>query len=331
MQVMLKKPLTLLKNRCQKLSKMRYTAFRVSSRSDLRIATSSNRQSLLASLGTLAAWAKIYVFCLLLAVAGCIGNTTTIELSPATRSELDAILSTLQVRYDLTGSLKTTRMMVTIEEGERREELRELLWYKKSENGGELLHIQALGPTNETRGIAIANQDKNQFLLRLVAEQKAYFGPLSDGALREIFGVDLRVSDVLSALFANPFLDGRTANFISVESSGAKFVITRPGVQTGHVETITLFIREDEPRVTEWHIHDENGTLEQRATFADYREVSGLLRPHKIEIERPLEQTRVAVKIAKVELNVEISDSKFDPESLLSEDIEIIPLSELRE
>ena len=97
------------------------------------------------------------------------------------------------------------------------------------------------------------------------------------------------------------------------------------------METITLFIREDEPRVTEWYIHDENGALEQRATFADYREVSGLLRPHKIEIERPLEQTRVAVKIAKVELNVEISDSKFDPETLLSDDIEIIPLSELRE
>ena len=277
------------------------------------------------------AWTKIYVLCLLLAFVGCIGSTTTIELSPATRAELDTILNTLQARYDLTGSLKITRMAVKIEEGERSEELRELLWYKKSENGGELLHIQALGGMNEPRGIAIANQNKDQFLLRLVNEQKAYLGPLSDGALREIFGVDLRVSDVLSAIFANPFLDGRTADFISVESSGAKFVIKRPGVETGQVETITLFIREDEPRVTEWHIHDENGTLEQHIIFADYREVSGILRPHKVEIERPLEQTRVAVKIAKVELNVEISDSKFDPESFLDEDVEIIPLSELRE
>ena len=278
-----------------------------------------------------AGWTKIYAFCLLFTVVGCIGSTTTVELSPATRVELDAILNTLQARYDLTGSLKTTRMMVTIQEGERREELRELMWYKKSENGGELLHIQAMGPYNETRGIAIANQDKNQFLLRLVNEQKAYLGSLSDGVLQEIFGVDLRVSDVLSAIFANPFLDGRTDNFTSVESSGAKFVITRSGMQAGHVETITLFIREDEPRVTEWHIHDENGTLEQRATFADYREVSGILRPHRVEIERPLEQTRVAVKIAKVELNVEISDSKFDAEPFLGENIEIIPLSELKE
>ena len=280
-----------------------------------------------------AVWAKIHAFCLLLVVmAGCIGSTTTtVQLSPTSRAELDAILNTLQARYDLTGSLKITRMMVTIEEAERSEELRELLWYKKSENGGELLHIQALGGMNEPRGIAIANQDKNQFLLRLVNEQKAYLGPLSDGVLREIFGVNLRVSDVLSAIFANPFLDGRTADFISVESSGAKSIIKRPGVQTGYVETITLFIREDEPRVTEWQIHDENGTLQQHATFADYREVSGILRPHKVEIERPLEQTRVAVKIAKVELNVEMSDSKFDPEPFLGEDVEIIPLSELRE
>ena len=276
------------------------------------------------------AWTKIYVFCFLLAFVGCTGSTITIELAPATRAELDAILNTLQARYDLTGSLKITRMMVMIEESEQREELRESLWYKRSENGGELLHIQALGGMNEPRGIAIANQDKNQFLLHLVNEQKAYVGPLSDGVLREIFGIDLRVSDVLSAVFANPFLDGRTADFISVESSGAKFVIKRPGVQTGYVETITLFIREDEPRVTEWRIHNESGTLEQRATFTDYREVSGILRPHKVEIERPLEHTRVAVKIAKVELNVEIKDSKFDPAPFLVEDIEIIPLSELR-
>ena len=300
-------------------------------RNDLRIAAFSLDHPSPLRLRSLAARAKVCVFCLFLAVVvGCV-STKPIELSPATRAELDAILNALQVRYDLTGSLKITRMMVTIQEGERSEELRELLWYKKSENGGELLHIQALGPVNEPRGVAIANQDKNQFMLRLLNEQKAHLGPLSDGALREIFGVDLRVSDVLSALFANPFLDGRVDEFISVESSGAKFVITRPGVQDGHVETITLFIREDEPRVSEWHIHDENGTLQQRAAFSDYREVSGILRPHKVEIERPLDETRVTVKIAKAELNVEIKDSKFDVEPFLGEGIEIIPLSELPE
>ena len=272
---------------------------------------------------------KAHLFCLLLPIViGCVTSTSTIQLSPETRAEVDAMLNTLQARYDLTGSLKIPQMMVTIEEDEQREELRESLWYKKSENGGELLHIQALGAVNEPRGVAIANQDKNQFMLRLLNEQKVFLGPLSDGALREIFGVDLRVSDVLSAIFANPFLDGRTDNFTSIENSGAKFTITRPGIQKAHVETITLFVREDEPRVTEWRIHDENGILQQRAAFADYRQVGGILRAHRVEIERPLEQTRVTVKIAKVELNVEIKDSKFDTKPFLTEDIEIIPLGQ---
>ena len=272
---------------------------------------------------------KAHLFCLLLPIViGCVTSTSTIQLSSETRAEVDAMLNTLQARYDLTDSLKIIQMMVTIEEGDQREELRESLWYKKSENGGELLHIQALGAVNEPRGVAIANQDKNQFMLRLLNEQKVFLGPLSDGALREIFGVDLRVSDVLSAIFANPFLDGRTDNFTSVENSGAKFTITRPGIQKGHVESITLFFREDEPRVTEWRIYDENGILQQRATFTDYRQVGGILRSHRVEIERPLEQTRVTVKIAKVELNVEIKDSKFDTEPFLTEDIEIIPLGQ---
>ena len=275
-------------------------------------------------------WTLYVVGCLLFAViVGCSPSTSTAQLSPAARAEVDGILNTLQARYDLTGTLKIIEMKVTIEEGEQREEIRESLWYKKSDNGSELLLIQALGPINEPRAVAIANQDENQFVLALLNEERTYHGPLSDGALREIFGVDLRVSDVLSAIFANPFLDGRTDNFISVESSGAKYTITRPSVQKGHVETITLFVREDEPRVTEWQIHDENGTLQQRATFSDYREVSSILRPHKVEIERPPEQTRVAVNIAKVELNVEIKDSKFDAAPFLSEDFEIIPLSEL--
>ena len=274
---------------------------------------------------------KTILFAFLLAVViGCVRKTPDVAyfLTPLARTEFNAILNTLQARYDLTGSLKITEMMVTIEEGDRREEVRESLWYKKSENGGELLLIQALGPINEPRGVAIANQDKNQFVLCLLNEERTFHGPLSDGALREIFGVDLRVSDVLSAIFANPFLDGRD-EFRAVEGSGGKYTITRSGIKDGHVETITLFVRDEEPRVTDWHIHDENGVLQQRATFSDYREVSGILRPHKVDIERPLEQTRVTVKIAKVELNVEIKDSKFDAARFLSEDFEVIPLSEL--
>jgi hypothetical protein len=244
-------------------------------------------------------------------------------------SQFSLHLGTLQDRYNLTDTLITKKMMVTIHEaGRDPEELRELLWYKKSEDGSELLHIQALGGFNETKGVAIAN--RNQFLLVLLDEQKRYFGKLSDGILREIFGIDLRISDVLSAIFANPFLDGRTEK-LKITSSGQKFIVTRPGVEVGHTETITLLVKDDEPRVTAWHINDKDKVLQQSVVFSDYREVDGILRPHKVEIERPLEQTRVVVKMAQVQLNVEIEDSRFDFEPFLTEDMVILPFSELAE
>jgi len=262
-------------------------------------------------------------------ITGCSVKTSDINPLPVEMSQFAPHLETLQERYYLTDSLKTTKMMVTIQEADRKpEELRELLWYKKSEDGGELLHIQALGAFNDTKGIAIANRD--QFLLVLPDEREGYSGELSDGILQKIFGIDLRVSDVLSAIFANPFLDGRTEK-LKITNSGQKFVVNRLGVEDGHTETITLLVKEGEPRVTEWHINDKDKVLQQSVVFSDYREVDGILRPHKVEIKRPLEKTRVVVKMTKVQLNVEIPDSKFDFEPFLTEGMKIMPFSELEE
>ena len=277
-----------------------------------------------------AQWQR-FMLCLLFFVAitnsGCGGKPASIGTSTTDMSRFDALLGTLQERYDLTGSLKITKMKVVIAEGDRHDELRELLWYKRAEDGSELLHIQALGvPLYETRAVVIAN--RNQFMLRLINEQEAYLGELSDGVLRQIFGIDLRVSDVLSAIFANPFLDGRIAE-LKVVTSGNKFVVTRPGAEEGAVETIVLFVRDDEPRVTEWRISDKNGELQQRIVFSDYQEVDGILRPHTVEIERPLEETQVVVKIAEVQLNVEIKDSKFDFTPFLTEDVTIKLLTDV--
>ena len=256
-------------------------------------------------------------------------KTTNEDIPSEVLAEYTSHLETLQVRYDLTETLKSKKMVVTIQEADHDpEEIRELLWYKKAEDGGELLHIQALGAFNEPRGIAIAN--RNQFLLALIDEHEAYIGKLSDGILRKIFGVDLRVSDVLSAIFANPFLDGRTEPQ-NITGSRKKMVINRPGVEEKHTEKITLLVKNNKPRVTEWYINDNEGKLKQSVVFSDYREVDGILRPHKVEIERPLEKTRVVVRMQQVVLNIDIPDSRFAIEPFMTEDFEIIPLAELTE
>lgn len=260
------------------------------------------------------------------AISGCVTKNHSQEIL-TNKSTFRSHLETLQARYNLTSTLKTKEMRVTIKEADQEpDELRELLWYKKTDDGDNLLHIQALGAFNDPRAVAIANRD--QFLLVLVEEQKGYLGELSDGVLRKIFGIDLRVSDVLSAIFANPFLDGRIEK-IKIKESGNKFIVTRPGVEVGHIETIMLLIHGNEPQITEWRIVDEKGILQQRAFFSHYREVGGILRPHKVEIERPPEQTKVVVRIGRVELNADIKDSKFEIGPIINSGIEVLPFSEL--
>ena len=168
-------------------------------------------------------------------------------------------------------------------------------------------------------------QTENNSSWTLLDEQKTYIGKLNDGILGEIFGVDLRVSDVLSAIFANPFLDGRNAS-LKIEKYGQLIRVTRPGVETDHIETILLKVQDDEPRVTEWQIRNKNGLL-QCAKFNDYRDVDGILRANKVEIIRQPEETRVVVRMEQVQHHVEIKDNKFDLEPFLSDDFEIITIS----
>ncbi len=256
------------------------------------------------------------VLCSLVALSGCGGTAASFRLSPADAEKLNPILAELQLSYDLTSTLRILQLIVTIEEEGKKEEVRESLWYKKSETDGDLLHIQAMGPLNEPRVVAIAA--RNQFLLYLVNEEEVIFEPLEDQVLQEIFGVDLRVSDVRSAIFANPFLDGRTRE-LSLAHSGAKYVVTRPGTAAGQVEQITIFVRDSEPQVSDWKVRDKSGTIIQQAKFSDYREVGGIFRPHQIEIERPIEKTRVVLKIVKPEINGDISNKKFEFEPFLTE------------
>ena len=268
-------------------------------------------------------WMILFIIFLL---NGCVVITSNPETSPELSDEFASHLQTLRDRYDLTGSLKTTKMMVRIqEENSPPEYLHEMLWYKKASDGGDLLRIQVLGGFNDTKGVAIAN--RNRFLLVLLDEQEAFLGKLSDGVLRKIFGLDLRVSDMLSAIFANPFLDGRM-NDLRIDSTGNTFIVSRPNAEADHTETITVTIMDGEPRVTEWKIQNNEKAIKQHVEFLDYRVIDGVLRPSTVKFERPIEQTSVVITITEVQLNVEIDDSQFDFQPFLNDDMEIILISD---
>jgi outer membrane lipoprotein-sorting protein len=245
---------------------------------------------------------------LLLALGGCGGKQADFQLSPADVEKLQPILDELRLGYDFTQTLEA-EMIVTIEEKGEKEEVREYLWYKKSKADGDLLHIQAMGVYNEPRVVVIAA--RKQFLLYMVNEGEAILEPLEDQVLREIFGMDVRVSDVRSAIFANPFLEGDNRE-LALTRSGVKYVVKRPGAEAESVEEITIFVRDSEPQVADWAVRNGNDEVVQSVKFSDYRDIGGVLkRPHKVEIERPGEQTRVTLKIANPKINTEVSDAKF--------------------
>ncbi len=263
------------------------------------------------------------VLCIL-PFGGCSSPNADFKLSPVEAEKLNPILEVLRVNYDLTSTLKMA-MKVTIEEHDRKEEIRAHLWYKKSEKDGDFLHIQAMGPYNEPRVIAIAAREK--FLLRYHNENEVIIQSLADGVLQDIFGIDLRVSDVRNSIFANPFLNGSTEK-LSLARSGMTYVMRRPGAKAGEIEIITIFMRDSDPTVKDWNIVDRSGEIIQKITFSDYRDVGGILRAHEVEIERPSEKTRVVLHVIKPEINSEISDTKFEFDRFLNETTKVRSLRE---
>jgi hypothetical protein len=258
-------------------------------------------------------------FCLLnislFLIGGCAGTAKKTPVPNPTvdnQRVLDSVLAELQLRYDLTMTLYT-QMKVTIKERGKREEIREILWYKRSETGEDQLHVQAMGIYNQPRAVMIAA--KGEFLLYLINEQESVRVPLKDAILQEIFGVDLRISDVKSAIFANPFLDLvelSTEEDLSFDVSqiGAKLQIQYS--ITDQVEEISIFNFTDQPVVRSWRVIGLDGKLIQETKFSDYREVDGILRPYRIVIERPGDDTEVTIKTINPKIGAEISDHKFN-------------------
>ena len=66
------------------------------------------------------------------------------------------------------------------------------------------------------------------------------------------------------------------------------------------------------PIVRSWKIFDPRGKLVQETHFSDYREVDGILRPYRLSIKRPKEETKVEITTIKPEIGGEINDQKFD-------------------
>jgi len=249
-----------------------------------------------------------FVFTFLCILSGCaavkpgIESTTPPGLSSNEVKDTRSILATLKMRYDLVDSMRTW-MNVSIQSRGQKEEIREYLYYQKPDK----LRVDAMGPFNEPKVIALAVG--GSLRIYFVAENEVIMGDLSDEAIKDIFNIDLRVSDVHSSIFANPFLDGNVRG-LQVESYGDEYLIHRASAHVGYREEISILARD--VVVNRWRITDAEGKMVQEITFSNYREVGGILRPLKAVVHRPADETRLSIESVNPEVNVKLAETTFN-------------------
>jgi len=236
----------------------------------------------------------------LIALLGCTVKNTQIE-NPGS-IDTRTILSTLKMRYDLVDSISAW-MNVSIESRGQKDEVRTSLYYQKPNR----LRVDARGPFNEPRAIFIVVEE--DFRIFFVAENEVMKGKISDEVMKELFKIDLRVSDVRSSIFADPFLDGNTKS-LSLEKRGSGYLIRRPCIRPEYREEIYLSGKE-ELVVNKWLVLDIRGNIIQEIAFSKYQQVGGILRPLKSVIRRPYEQTTISIESNSPEINIDLGDDTF--------------------
>jgi outer membrane lipoprotein-sorting protein len=234
------------------------------------------------------------------------------------------ILSELKSRYDLVDTLKTW-MNVTIRSEGQKYEVRELLYYKRPDK----LRVQAMGPLNEPRAIVLASDQK--LTIFFVQEKEARIGDLSDETLKQIFDIDVRISDIKSAIFANPFLDSKTDSDqvsqikLSRESEGYKLSRSREKENKENY-TEEIVVSPKQITVKGWRLVDSKGEVLQQTSFSDYREIGGVIRPLKVVIERFDKPVYLSFESVKPQINLDLSDSLFSMP--LPEGTKILPIED---
>jgi len=163
-----------------------------------------------------------------------------------------------------------------------------------------------MGAFNEPRVIASAVGDSLK--IYFVVENELIDDKLKDSVIKDLFDIDLRISDIKSAIFANPFLDGNT-NDLQIETFDDEYVITRQSLREGYTEEIIIMAKDTS--INRWRLKNADRQIIQEISFSKYREIGGILRPLKAVVYRPEDLTKITIESIDPELNVIINDETF--------------------
>ena len=252
----------------------------------------------------------------LIILSGCATTKPNIKNIPAPDTRF--VLLTLKTRYDLAETMRTL-VNFKLENQGKTDEVRGYLNYAKPDK----LSIFVMGPFNEPRVITTVVGESLR--MYFVAENELIEDKLTDNVMKTLFNVDLRVSDIRSAIFANPFLDGNTDN-LKIESYGNQYMIIRPSGQNDYSEEILISAKDT--TINKWRIKDSSGKLIQEIAFSKYRDISGILRPLKAVVYRTDDLTKITIESIDPEVSVKLADDIF--ELSIPEDAKIYKLSDLK-
>jgi len=249
-------------------------------------------------------------------LSGCAAINPKIQNIPP--PDARSVLLTLKTRYDLAETMRTL-VNFKLEHQGKTDEVRGYLSYAKPDK----LSIFVMGPFNEPKVIATVVGESLK--LYFVAENELIADQLTDSVMKALFNIDLRVSDIRSAIFANPFLDGNTDN-LKIAGYGSEYVITRQSIQNGYGEEI--YITAKDTTVNKWRIKDANSKLVQEIAFSKYREIGGILRPLKAVVYRPDDLTKITIESVDPEINIKLADDIF--ELSIPKDAKVYKISDLK-
>ncbi|MEK6734898.1 MAG: DUF4292 domain-containing protein, partial [Pseudomonadota bacterium] len=156
------------------------------------------------------------------------------------------------------------------------------------------------------------------------AENELIQGQLTDNVMKDTFDLDIRVSDIKSAIFANPFLDGNTDN-LKIESYGDEYVINRLS-KKGYKEEISILARN--MAVNKWRIKNGEGKIIQEFSFSKYKEIGGVLRPLKAVVRHPIDSTTISIESVDPEINAKIDDEIFN--LTIPDDAKVYQITDLK-
>ncbi len=157
--------------------------------------------------------------------------------------------------------------------------------------------------------------DGETFSLYIPSESKFYVGSATTPAHAPNSLENLRPQHIVDALLLQPLNPARSAYFLEEAEQGMEqdYVI---GVMSGSGPGLVslkrrIWVDRSSLEISRVQLYGAGGVYLEGIRYSDYKDFSGVRYPAQIDIERPIEDYSLAIKILTAQFNQPLPVSKF--------------------